>query len=286
MVLASRSVQRSTTCSASLVKLPARSSQVSPLKSVTSTTSVSPSHARASRRARSRCGPSGCSRAVGVDRPDRMAELEHDRQVARTLEDLERLRVVDPARRAEREALRARIGGRAGREVLLPLLERPRLVGDRLPFDDAGARRRVLARLMRLEVEVRARSSVCQMPEKSGRPVGACAGWPGVAGVWATCLAHHGPATADIAVGRQQQTTSPAWLHHGSPDVPWRVGVVRRAGKQACARPAASRSTHWPRACPLLARKPLTVTSSPVGKSVLRSPRRSSALGRRTRSPS
>src|SRR5690242_17482181 len=93
-------------------------------------------------------------RAVRVDRSYGVAELEHERQVAIALEDLERLGVVDAARRAERPALKARIRSRARFKVALLLLERRREIGNLVALDDAWARWRVLASGMRLEVEV------------------------------------------------------------------------------------------------------------------------------------
>src|SRR4051794_35843438 len=94
-------------------------------------------------------------RSVRVDRAHRVPELEDERQVPVALEDLERLGVVDAARRAERPALEARIGGRARFEVALLLLERRRQIRNLVALDDAGAGGRILAGGMRLEVEVR-----------------------------------------------------------------------------------------------------------------------------------
>ena len=96
----------------------------------------------------------GVPRAVGVNRPDRMAELIDDRQVARPLEDLKRLAAVDAARRPQREAFAPRVGGGAGGEVLLAPLERRRLIWDGTAIDDAQAGRRVLSHGVRLEVVV------------------------------------------------------------------------------------------------------------------------------------
>ena len=96
----------------------------------------------------------GMARAVGVDGPHRMAELVEQRQVARPLEDLERLTRVGAAEDAEREALVPRIGGRARREVLLLLRQAGRRVGDRSALDDAEPGRCILARSVRLDVEL------------------------------------------------------------------------------------------------------------------------------------
>src|SRR4051812_34258923 len=94
-------------------------------------------------------------RSVRVDRANGVPELEHERQVAIPLEDLERLGVVDAARCAERPALQTRIRARSGVEVALLLLEGGRQIRDLVAFDDALTGRRILAGRMRLEIEVR-----------------------------------------------------------------------------------------------------------------------------------
>ena len=63
---------------------------------------------------------------VGVDGTNGMAELEEQSQVARPLEDLERLIAVNTARRSERKALGSRIGRSARGEILRALFERRR----------------------------------------------------------------------------------------------------------------------------------------------------------------
>ncbi len=110
MVFASRNFQRSTTCSASLWKLPARSSHVSVVEvlHVDDERVAFPPAARVAE-PELVVGDFGMQRAVRVDRAHRVAELKHERQVAVALEDLERLGVVDAARRAERPALEARV---------------------------------------------------------------------------------------------------------------------------------------------------------------------------------
>jgi hypothetical protein len=56
--------------------------------------------------------------------PHRLAELEHDGEIAGALQDFERLGIVDAARRAQRPAFQSRIVGGASREVLFLLRER------------------------------------------------------------------------------------------------------------------------------------------------------------------
>ena len=94
-------------------------------------------------------------RAVGMYGSHRIAELEEYRQVLGTLKDLKRLGVVDAARCTERPALEPRIVLGAAVEVFLLLLERLRRIGNHVPLDDAGARRRILPAGMRFEVVVR-----------------------------------------------------------------------------------------------------------------------------------
>src|SRR5687768_17266840 len=84
-----------------------------------------------------------------------MAKLEEQRQVTWPLENLKRLGIVDRPRRSKRKALRLWIECLARCRVLLPLLQRPRLVRDRPVVDDAQTGRRILAARPRLEAELR-----------------------------------------------------------------------------------------------------------------------------------
>src|SRR5882757_10797593 len=83
-----------------------------------------------------------------------MPEFKYHRQILAALKDLERLGVVDAARRTQRPTFQTGIVLSPGREVFLFLLEGRGKVGDDVARHDAGARRRILTRRMRLKIEV------------------------------------------------------------------------------------------------------------------------------------
>src|SRR5690606_391674 len=83
------------------------------------------------------------ARAVRVDGAHR-AELPHQRQVTRTLEDLEGLGVIHRTWHAERMALQARnVRRRAMREIVVALLQRFRQVGNLASGNEADPWRRI-----------------------------------------------------------------------------------------------------------------------------------------------
>src|SRR3984957_7500432 len=110
--------------------------------------------------------------AVGMDGANRMAELEQQRQIARPLQDLERLITVNAARSPERKALRSRICRRAGGKILRALVKRRGLIGNLVPIHHARARRTILRGQMRLQAVV---SRTERLPDagKIGFPVSA-----------------------------------------------------------------------------------------------------------------
>src|SRR5215831_441301 len=96
-----------------------------------------------------------------MNRAHRLAELEHDGEIARSLENLKWFRVVNSTWRSERPAFEAWIGFVASRKIFHFAFERCGQVRNHVAFDNPGTWWRVLARSVWLEIEF---SRACCLP--------------------------------------------------------------------------------------------------------------------------